>query len=230
MKIPLLISVPHAGKSIPSELKDDCLLTEEEIIRGSDIGADEIFLPLIELATALVTTDIARIFVDVNRAADDFDEVGVFKTRTEWNTPIYKKLPIEAIIIEIIRKYYHPYHQILERHIKDVKLGIDCHTAASTGPVTGRDPGKKRPLICISNANSTCPWAWLYSLANILERRFKTEVAINHPFAGGYIIRSHSKKVPWIQITISQTSLLTNDYKRERLLAGLKEWFRYNFQ
>jgi len=38
-----------------------------------------------------------------------------------------------------------------------VMLGIDCHTMAAKGPPIGPDPGKERPLVCLSNARRDLP-------------------------------------------------------------------------
>jgi formiminoglutamase len=42
MKLPILISVPHAGLEIPEEVRDKCILKTQDLIEDSDIGALEI--------------------------------------------------------------------------------------------------------------------------------------------------------------------------------------------
>jgi len=69
--LPLLLSIPHAGLLIPTEVKDSCILSMEDIIEDSDEGAAEIYLPLQKEVSALVTTDVARAVLDINRAEDD---------------------------------------------------------------------------------------------------------------------------------------------------------------
>lgn len=229
MTLPLILSVPHSGNWIPSEVEDICLLSPEDIIKDQDRGAKEIFLPLKQHVKSLVAAQVARVIIDVDRAKDDFSEDGVIKTITRWSEPVFRLLPSEEIIEELLSKYYFPYHAALANNTKHAKLGIDCHTAVPIGLSSGPDPGRERPLICLSNANQTCPWPWLYSLAYVLGQKFKCEVSINKPFSGGHIIRSNSKDIPWIQLTFSQTSDPSVKEKKDRLLSALKDWCKYNF-
>ena len=224
MTLPLLLSVPHAGLVIPSEIQDLCILSEKEIIADGDEGAAEIYLPLEDKVSALVTTVVARAIVDMNRAEDDRRKDGIVKTHTCWDVQIYREFPAEEIVAKLIETFYTPYHANLAQHAKQVKCGIDCHTMAAQGPPVGPDEGKERPAICISNADGTCPKEWITTLAGCLEKVFEKEVSINHPFKGGYIIRSHSKELPWIQFELSRASFLSNQEKSFLVLEALKNW------
>jgi N-formylglutamate amidohydrolase len=91
---------------------------------------------------------------------------------------------------------------------------------AAVAPPIGPAPGSKRPLICVSNADRTCPEAWLRELASTLGETFETTVAINAPFKGGHIIRTHADEVPWLQLELSRARFLGCAEKRGRLLAA----------
>ena len=39
MTLPLLLSVPHAGLTVPSQVENLCLLTKKEIVEDGDEGA-----------------------------------------------------------------------------------------------------------------------------------------------------------------------------------------------
>ena len=93
MKLPILLSVPHAGWKIPSEVEDICVLGQKEILEDGDVGAAEIYNPLKKKVEAFVTTKIARAIVDMNRAEKDFWKDGVIKTHTCWDVPVYKTFP-----------------------------------------------------------------------------------------------------------------------------------------
>jgi N-formylglutamate amidohydrolase len=225
MTLPLLLSVPHAGMTIPPEVTHLNLLTEDEIVADGDEGAAEIYSLESEVA-AFVTTDVARAFVDMNRAEDDRRKDGVVKTHTCWDVPIYREPLSDTIVEGLLRRYYRPYHRKLSALAsgRTIKLGIDCHTMAAIGPPIGPDPGKERSLICLSNADGTCSQEWLHSIAAALEDAFETRISINEPFKGGYIIRSHSSELPWIQLEISRTEVMTPRAKRNRLLQALQDW------
>jgi len=224
MTLPLLISVPHAGVRVPPEVEDLCILDEEEISRDGDEGAGPIYRPLEEMASVFVTTGIARAIVDMNRAEGDRRKDGVVKTHTCWDVPVYGSKLEEEIARILIEKYHRPYHKTLTRFAEGMILGVDCHTMAAEGPPVGPDPGLVRPHLCLSDDDGTCPRAWTLSLAACLEQAFETEVSINHPFRGGYIIRSHAKEVPWIQLELSRERFMSDKEKSECVCQALRAW------
>ncbi|RMD63414.1 MAG: N-formylglutamate amidohydrolase, partial [Planctomycetota bacterium] len=216
MSLPLLLSVPHAGLRVPDEVRDLCLLTPEQIRRDGDEQADEIYLPLRDHVAALVTTDVARAIVDVNRAPDDRRPDGVVKTHTCWNEPVWRRPLSDRTVARLLRRYHQPYHDALRREAAGrVLLGVDCHTMAETGPPIGPDPDQRRPWVCLSHAGFTCPQDWIESLAECFAQVFGDEVAVNRPFRGGYIIRSHATELPWVQLELSRELFLSPSDKRE---------------
>jgi N-formylglutamate amidohydrolase len=224
MTLPILLSVPHAGLGIPPDVEELNLLTREQIAEDGDEGADQLYA-LERDVDALVTTEIARAFVDMNRAQDDRRKDGVVKTHTCWNVRIYRQPLSEGTVEALLERYHKPYHQQLTARAREgVKVGIDCHTMAVVGPPVGPDPGAERPAICIGNGDGTCPREWLGELALCLGRAFGKEVAINHPFTGGYIIRRHAPELPWIQIEFSRAPFMTMFEKRARLLQAITRW------
>jgi N-formylglutamate amidohydrolase len=224
VKLPLLVSVPHAGLAIPPEVDKLCALSRRQIAEDGDEGAAEIYR-LEDAVQVLVTTEVARAFVDLNRAEDDRRRDGVVKTHTCWDVPVYHRPLPEDLVELLLARYYRPYHRHLsELAGSSVVAGIDCHTMAAVGPPVAPDPGVTRPLICLSNADGTCPRAWLESLAACLTASFGEQVSINHPFRGGYIIRSHASELPWLQLELSRARTMSMAEKRRRLLDALFSW------
>jgi N-formylglutamate deformylase len=224
--LPLLISVPHAGTKIPPEVESISMLTPKQISEDGDEGSAQIYA-IGKQVKAFVTTDIARAFVDVNRAEEDRSPDGVVKTHTIWKVPIYRQSLSEDLIRMLLDKYHRPYHKQLSQLAAEAKLGLDCHTMAEKGPPIGPDAGRKRPLICLSNANGTCPEDWSNRLADCLEEAFETKVSKNTPFKGGYIIRSHANEIPWVQIELSRAAFLSHADKRLKFLEALQKWCRF---
>ena len=223
MKMPLLISVPHAGLVIPDEVRDRYLPEEAQTSADSDGGASRIY----DFESAVrhwVSTDVARAVVDLNRAEDDRNRDGVVKTHTIWEVLVYRKPLGEPLVQGLLEKYYRPYHRRLSECAADVVLGVDCHTMAGHGPPVGPDPGAERPPVTLSNADRTCPREWLESLAACFEASFGTEVALNTPFRGGHIVQSHAHEAPWVQLEISRAAFASDDEKRTAVLAALRAW------
>lgn len=225
MKLPLLISVPHAGLMVPPKVEPYCALTPQQITEDGDEGAAEIYHGLRDHVAAFVTTPVARAIVDASRAENDRQPDGVVKTHTCWNVPIYQDFPPPEIIESLLDQHYRPYHLLLTELAKSgVKLGVDCHTMATKGPPIGPGPGIERPWVCLSNGDGTCPQEWIESLAKCFARAFDHDVAINDPFKGGYIIRSHANELPWVQLELSRAAFMSNDEKHLRVLSALQEW------
>jgi N-formylglutamate deformylase len=223
MRLPLLLSVPHGGLEVPPEVSGICLLTVEDIIADGDDGARDVYALESEVA-GFVAADVARAIVDLNRAPDDRGRDGVVKTHTCWDVPIYAEPLSEELAERLLADYYCPYHNKLTELASAVVLGLDCHTMAAIGPPVGPDPGAARPAVCLSNADGTCPDAWMHSLAACLERSLGFSVSINNPFKGGYTIRRHASEIPWMQVELSRAPFMSWEEKRERILAALGEW------
>lgn len=223
-KLPLLISVPHAGLTIPPEVGSFNLLTPDQIIADGDEGAREIYA-IEDLVNEFVTTDIARAFVDMNRKENDLSVDGVVKTHTCWDIPVYNSPLSPTLIKQLLDLYYVPYHtQLTNSADKEIMLAIDCHTMASSGPPVGPDPGSVRPMVCLSNADGTCPEEWFYLLADCLGESFGCEISLNKPFRGGYIIKHHFKEIPWLQLELSRDPSLSIEYKRKAVVSALEKW------
>ena len=227
MRLPLLLSVPHAGTDVPPEAQPYCVLTPEEIEADGDEGAAEIYA-LADAVDGHITASVARAIVDLNRSPDDFRADGVVKTHTCWEVPVYSQFPPPEVVGALLDRYWHPYHQQLSDLGESGRflLGLDGHTMASHGPPVGPDAGAARPLVCLSNADGTCPTMWIEALRDALASRLDGHVAINEPFQGGYITRSHAAEMPWIQIELSRGPFLSREEKRRAVIQSLSELCR----
>ena len=227
MKLPLLVSVPHAGLWVPPEARPYCRLSPAERLEDGDVGAAEIYWGLERSMVAFATTDIARAIVDLNREEDDRRRDGVVKTHTCWDVPVYREPLPETVRNALLERYHRPYHaRLSELGGSGARLGVDCHTMAAMGPPVGPDPGKVRPAACLSHADGTCPEEWIQMLQECLTRSLERDVRINDPFRGGHIIRNHASELPWIQLELSREAYLGNEEKAARVLAALEELCR----
>jgi formiminoglutamase len=224
-KLPLLISVPHAGLGIPPEVSHLNRLSAREIAEDGDAGSREIYGCLQTRAAHYLTTEIARAFVDLNRAEDDVRKDGVVKTHTCWGVPIYSE-PLTAALTEaLLRRYHRPYHRALTALCPSAPLlAVDCHTMAAEGPPVGPDPGRVRPQVCIGDGGGVCPRPWAEQLADCFREQFPGRVTLNRPFAGGYITRQHGREMPWVQLEISRGAFASNDQKAVWVASALSAW------
>ena len=217
-EIPIILSIPHGGTRIPEELKQLVCISGIDLFDDIDPYTREIY----DLGTKVVDVvkaDIARAFVDLNRAKNDLpphNPDGVIKTKTCYGKPIYNQESLDhRLIYHLIKEYYEPYHQQIQNRLiqTDIELALDCHSMAPVGPQIAPDTGKKRPLICLGNVHGqSCSNETVERLAECVRKAFSLdseEVTINSPFSGGYIARTYGNNpIPWIQVELNRALYL----------------------
>ncbi len=232
--LPIIQSIPHAGFGVPYEVVDRLQLSARDIYNDCDLWADQLYdFAHPDLAAgkgesnagrgtlAVVTMDIARVLIDVNRKPDDLqDEDGMVKTQSSYGVSNYSRAPAKDEVVALRQRYYAPYHRRLEAaltaHQDRTLLLLDCHNMAQIGPDAYAKAGKPRPLICLANLGDvrgeqksggvavTCAPSILRAAGEIAEELFKempllepdapvSTVGLNRPFAGGYIIRRYTQ-------------------------------------
>lgn len=224
---PFLISVPHGGDRIPPEVKDRVLLTPEDIAYNSDPRTRVIY-DFGEWVAGFVDTPVARSIIDLNRAPYDLppgNPDGVLKVVTADGTPVFEsgRFPETDLIGTLLSRYYYPYHRRINDLLEggSIAVAFDCHSMLPFAPRMWPDSGTSRPVICLGNSGDlrgeaanrrsplTCPPEWIRELAGTFHEQFGNfgEVAINRPYPGGFIIRSHfrRKRIPWVQVEISRS-------------------------
>jgi formiminoglutamase len=223
MSLPVIISIPHAGLKIPQLARPYTNLKPIDIMDDSDEGALDIFNIESEVKS-VITTDIARAIVDVNRAICDRSVDGVVKTVTIYNIPVYHHFPPVNIVEKLIDKYYIPYHKRLSESAKqeDRIIGFDCHTMAARNPPIMGANMKERPYICLSDGNGiTLPKGWMSILSDCFSKSFGFQVSINNPFQGGFIAQNHSHEMPWVQVELSRKSFYSIEEKHIMFLKAV---------
>jgi len=231
-ELPLLISIPHGGSLVPPEVAARIDIETIDIFEDSDGYTTEIY-GIEGHVRHVIKADVARAFVDLNRAEDDLPPAnpdGVIKSHTSYRKKIYKpgREPGSELVQELLEKYYRPYHariaELVGKPDQGIQLALDCHSMAAVGPDISPDPGRRRPAFCLGDRHGhACDPATTEALADSLRREFglpEDEVSINRPFAGGYITRTYgSQPLPWIQVEMSRELYLGQEHFDKETLA-----------
>lgn len=221
---PFIISNPHCGDVIPEFVREDVLLTRQQIDKDSDEQALQIYSPLQSRSQYYCEATAARAFVDLNRKADDFSKDGVVKTHTCWNEPVYRRQLSQAKIRFLLVTYYESYHaRLLEAAMSNrFSWLIDCHTMAEYPPPIAPDQNDKRPLVCLGNGHEEgCTKAVFDKVFGIFNEVFNGQVTQNQPFSGGYICRHYGRYLPSLQIELSRTADISIVDKSSRIQLAL---------
>ena len=224
MSLPVLLTLPHAGRALPPEVGPYCVLTPECVQRAADKEADEIFDPMMCEVRGFVAAKISRAIVDVNRSPEDRGDDGVFKPRTRRKRPVYDPMPPPELFESLLRTYYQPYHdQIRTLCGCRSRLGLDCHTRPIRQPGRGSRTGEPAVVsLCCDHRTGYVPWFRI--LFDCFRKTFDGLVCQDGPSHQGFTTKSHSAQMPWVKLTVSTRSTLTNNQKRERILAALVNW------
>ncbi len=231
-RYPFLISVPHGGIEIPALVSNRIALTPAQIRYYCD-PVTRVLYDYRNRVAASIDTGVSRMVVDLNRPpyhlAPRFPD-GAIKSLTVGGEPVYRDgmFPGVDLVLRLMREHYFPYHEAVDRMIDahGVECAFDCHSMLPEGPPRQKDAGRKRPLVCLGNNGdtsgkprdslpATCPAEWIRELAGLFAEEFPGDgaVAINTPFAGGFIPVAHfwHREVPWIQIEINRSLYESSD-------------------
>ncbi len=235
---PILLASPHSGREYDKHFLDKLNFKLKEIRVFEDSYIDELFDFAPEIGCKLLTLNIPRAIIDVNRDILEIDEemffnfkdfdsnktervqsgiglfpklrgtVEIYKDKQDWL--IYKKL------IEII---YNDWHKRLEREIHDINLSfseilyIDCHSMPSLD-LNGDKIGKSLPEFVIGNlwGKSCNPEVTNFIIDYLSNEGFN--VAENYPYAGAFALQKYGnpkKGINAIQIEIRRDLYLNED-------------------
>ena len=142
MSSSIALHLPHASTLIPENLRDDFLLSDQELQaelnRITDHATDRIFQQAFPEAKAIVFP-VSRLVVDPERFSDDFQEpmsqvgMGVTYTKGSLRQPL-REQPSQAKRQELLERYYIPHHQKLTEAVEGALLAnghcliIDGHS------------------------------------------------------------------------------------------------------
>ena len=220
---PLLISVPHDGRRIPTGLIER--MTPEGLsIPDTDWHVARLYRLAADLGAGMLVARWSRYVVDLNRNPDGSalypgaSETGICPISTFANAPIYVEggEPGAAEITERVQRYWRPYHRALEAELKRLRalhgyaLLWDAHSIRSRVPrfFTGELPDYN-----LGTADGdSCPEAVTRAVAAGVPD--SCSVVINGRFKGGHITRHYgnpAQRVLAVQLELSQSVYLDQE-------------------
>jgi N-formylglutamate amidohydrolase len=197
---PVVAHIPHAGTRIPRDVRRDLLVDDaalaRELVRMTDWHTDALFAFTGELGATRLVNGLSRLVIDPERFTDDAGEPmaavgqGAVYTRTSDGLPLRE--PDEEARASLLRRYYWPYHQDLERLVAHrlaahgTVLVLDCHSFATIPLPLEPDQSADRPDICIgTDAFHTPPGLGASLVASLRAEGFHVE--LDRPFSGAIV-------------------------------------------
>ena len=243
VRAPFMFAVPHSGRLYPMDLRSRCRLPELLLRSSEDALVDELYDFVPDLGAPLLVANVARAYVDLNRAADELDfhlfdwtdnepqqtfrrthrvraGLGVIPRFVSNSQSIYETLLHPDEIKQRLDWVYYPYHTALQSTLAKLKeqfgyaVLIDCHSMPSPEPVLSfRRPG---PDVVLGDSWGSSADRGLTSRIESLFRQAGYSARRNLPYAGGYATTHYGK--PHKSIHALQIELNRAIYMQEKTL------------
>lgn len=204
--LPLLVEVPHAGLSLPDEVRQQLRAPADAALRDADIYVDRLYENAPKLGASLLVATHSRYVVDLNRAQDDLDAATVSGHPTAtgaqprgvvWRSatdgrPILARPLTYPQLVSRLERYYVPYHAALKATLEQFRarfgyaLVLAGHSMPSTGRSMHKDPGAQRADVVPGSCGRTSADARLIDLVDAHFRAAGLSVRHDDPYKGGY--------------------------------------------
>jgi N-formylglutamate amidohydrolase len=217
LKVPLVFNSPHSGRVYPSTFLAASRLDSLALRRSEDAYVEELFAFVTELGAPLLYARFPRAYLDVNREPYELDPalfrdglphyantqsvrvvggLGTIARIVSESDEIYREPLSVGAALERINRLYTPYHETLRALLVEAQqefglaVLIDCHSMPSN-PIT--DQGGGRPDFVLGDRFGTSCSGELTRLATNQLKALGYRVALNKPYAGGYITEHYGR-------------------------------------
>lgn len=238
LRFPVVMSSPHSGRDFPPEFLANTTLSELELRSSEDSFVTEIVKSASDAGIPLLSMNIPRTFVDVNRDRIELDDKMFFDAPISANSSACRRCRVGLGVIhriiypnrniydgmlsyeegmERLKNVYDVYHkrlkQLVDRCVR--KFGfcllIDCHSMPSL--ICNIMNDEKSLDFCLCTLfDESCPTQVSEFLSLQLEAK-KYRVEFNRPYAGAYITFNYCqprKNIYTLQLEINR-SLYMNE-------------------
>jgi N-formylglutamate deformylase len=201
---PLLVSLPHAGRSIPVELLATMQPRAREV-EDTDWFLDRLYAFVSEMGASLIVPRHSRYVVDLNRPSDNTpmyagaNNTELCPTRFFTGEPLYLdgQAPSDGEVSRRVATYWRPYHDALRDELARLKaehgyaILFDGHSIKSELPWLFEG---KLPDLNLGTASGTaCAPSLRDALAGVLHAQEPYSVAVDGRFKGGHITRHYGQ-------------------------------------
>jgi N-formylglutamate deformylase len=220
---PLIISLPHVGTELPSELTEQMTPTAWALT-DTDWHVDRLYDFAREAGASWLRARISRYAIDLNRPPDDHSlypgrtTSALCPTRSFTGDALYRYAdPSPQEIGKRRERYWAPYHAMLHDLIQNTRARfghavlLDAHSIRSELPRLF--PGRLPTINVGTNDGKSCEIALSDRLMSVLKQQTVFSHAINGRFKGGYIKRHYG--LPALNVHAVQLELAQSAYMNE---------------
>jgi len=214
---PLVFNSPHSGRIYPSSFLAASKLDAKTLRRSEDAYVEELFGFVGELGAPLLYAHFPRAYLDVNREPYELDPalfrdglphyantqsvrvvggLGTIARIVSESDEIYREPLSLGAALERINRLYAPYHETLQALLAEAHRAfglavlVDCHSMPSN-PIA--EHGSARPDFVLGDRYGTSCSGELTRAAAQHLKALGFVVALNKPYAGGYITEHYGR-------------------------------------
>lgn len=243
-KVPIIISVPHAGTFIPEDIKYKMNSELSDKLDDTDWFIDKLYGFATDLGITIISANYSRWVVDLNRNPENkplYNDGRVITdvlTVTDFNgNQIYKDdyTPDSEEIFRRVELFHKPYHEKLDELLQQTKaefgevLLFDAHSIRKSVPGI-RSEDFPDLILGDNDETSASPELITTTIDSLQNKGYG--FSHNHPFKGGYITRSFGKpseNIHALQLEMCKTNYMDpsemsyDETNAERIQMVLKE-------
>jgi N-formylglutamate amidohydrolase len=248
LRVPIVFNSPHSGRIYPSVFVESSRLTAQALRKSEDAYVDELLSPAPAHGAALMRAHFPRAYIDINREPYELDPVlfngrlpdfansqslraigglGTIARIVNEKEEIYHgPLTLDTAFVRIER-LYKPYHAALRQLIDatraqfGVAFLLDCHSM----PSQQGDRGGWPDFVLGDRFGASCA-PEITKLVQTFLKSLGYRVALNKPYAGGYITEHYGKPdqgVHALQIEVDRSLYMNEEtFEKAASFTGLQ--------
>jgi N-formylglutamate deformylase len=221
-RVPLVVSMPHAGTWIPPSLSRD--MSDSALLRAdTDWHLSRLYEFAVAMGASVIAATHSRYVVDLNRPPDDVnlypgkDTTSLCPIDTFARQPVYLagRTPKPEAIRARVDRYWVPYHRRLAGEIERVRTehGVavlwDAHSIVSVAPRFFE--GTLTDFNLGTGGGSSCDTTLAGHLHAALRAHGGFSAVLNGRFKGGHITRHYGRpagNVHAVQMEMAQATYM----------------------
>ena len=236
--VPFIFSSPHSGRIYPASFIASSRLNAQALRKSEDCYVEELFAAAAGLGAPLIAARFPRAYLDANREPYELDPalfrerlpdfantqslrviggLGTIARIVAESEEIYRDRLTLDDAFERIDRLYKPYHATLARLIEQTRrrfgiaVLIDCHSMPS---INAASSGGVRPDIVLGDRfGASCDLGLTHLVRDACVAQ-GYHVALNRPYAGGFITEHYGKPamhVHALQIEVNRALYMDED-------------------
>jgi N-formylglutamate amidohydrolase len=225
--LPVLLSVPHAGREYPDWLVEMASGGRPALTSLEDPLVDRLIWRALQAGIGAVVARAPRAAIDCNRSEDEIDPaivagatrerlsartrggLGVIPSRTQAHGHLWRRAIGPEQLEDRLDQAHRSYHRMIAEELEALRarfgcaLLLDCHSMPP--------PAHGVPPVVLGDCHGRTAARWVSAEAVAIVHSAGFPARLNHPFAGGHVVSTHGapgRSIHALQLEIDRSCYL----------------------